>query len=107
MKIKNPALIALLAVSALGLLVALVLFALNNAGMFSTYDLMTGTMTGGLPAIAVLVPLGIGVLAGIAALVVWGLRANAASPQGTPATGHPYPRDATRTTTSAPDAERP
>jgi hypothetical protein len=104
MKIKNPALIALIAVSALGLLVALVLFALNNAGTFSTYDLMTGTMTGGLPAIAVLVPLGIGVLAGIAALVVWGLTA---SPQGTPATDHPYPRDATRTTPSAPDAERP
>lgn len=107
MKVKNPALLALTALSALGLLVALVLFAMNNAGMFSTYDLTTGTYTGGLSAAATLIPLGIGVLAGIAALVVWGMRANASSAPGTPATDHPYPRDETRTTPSPPDAERP
>lgn len=106
MKVKNPALLALTALSALGLLVALVLFALNNAGTFSTYDLTTGTYTGGLPAAATLIPLGIGVFAGIAALVVWGM-ANASSAPGTPATDHPYPRGAARTTPSPPDAETP
>lgn len=65
---KNPALVALSAVAAIGLIVGLVLYAVISAGFLNTYD-----AEGPSPLLA-LIPAGVGVLAGIAALLLWGMQ---------------------------------
>ena len=70
---KNPALTALTVIAVVGLIVGLAGFALIQAGMFDRYDFATGTLSGPSPLVA-LIPAGIGVLAGIAAQLLWGMQ---------------------------------
>ncbi len=70
---KITPLAVLSGVAILGLVAALGLFTAINAKMLSHYDYAANGLVGPSPLLA-LVPLGIGVLAGIAALVLWGVQ---------------------------------
>lgn len=74
MEIKNPPLVALIGVAVVGLFAALALAAMVNANLFARYDLNTGEYGGGPSVWIAVIPLAIGVLAGIAALVLWGVQ---------------------------------
>jgi hypothetical protein len=84
---KNLPVMVLGVIGVVGVLVAVVLFATINANMFATYSLVTGEFEGGPSAVIALIPLAIGVLAGIGALILWGV--NRAVERPTPATSHP------------------
>lgn len=70
---KNPAVAALTVVAVVAAVMTVLLVALSAAGMGQTYDYVSGTMGGGLPIWTALIPGAVAVLAGISALVVWGL----------------------------------
>lgn len=70
---KITPLAVLTGVAILGLVVALGLFAAINAKLLSHYDYAANGLVGPSPLLA-LIPLGIGVLAGVAALVLWGVQ---------------------------------
>ena len=101
MQIKNRPLFALIGVAVVGVLAAVVLLAIANAGLTGTYDFATGQREGGISPWVAVIPLAIGAGAGIGALMVWA-RASSTSPRSTPATGRPRPEDSPRTTPSEP-----
>lgn len=68
---KNPALVILSVVAGIGIVAAIGLFAAINANLLSTYDFATMEMVGPSPLLA-LIPLGIGLIAGVGAVVLWG-----------------------------------
>lgn len=70
---KNTPIVVLGGIGVVGILVAIVLFALVNGNMLATYSLTTGTYEGGPSAAIALIPLAIGVLAGVGALILWGV----------------------------------
>ena len=70
---KNLPLYLLVAVGIVGLIATLGMFAAISAGLFNSYDFETGTSAGPSVALA-LIPLGIAVVAGVGALVLWGQR---------------------------------
>ena len=103
MQIKNPPLVALIGVAVVGVLAAVVLFAVANAGLTGTYDFATGDRVGGMSGWVAVIPLAIGAIAGIAALVLWGTqRTSSTSPRSTPETGLPRPADSQQSTPSEP-----
>lgn len=68
--------LALLVVCVLGVLGALGLFSMVNAGMFARYDIVVGMRMGGPSPLIALIPLGIGVAAGIGAAITWTIEKN-------------------------------
>lgn len=70
---KNPALLVLTIVAIAGAVAALLLIALANAGVGRTYDFNSGLMVGGVQPWAALIPAAVAILAGIGALLLWGL----------------------------------
>lgn len=70
---KITPLAVLSGVAILGLVAALGLFTAINSKLLSHYDYAANGLVGPSPLLA-LIPLGIGVLAGIAALVLWGVQ---------------------------------
>lgn len=70
---KITPLAVLTGVAILGLVVALGLFAAINANLLSRYDYASNGLVGPSPLLA-LIPLGIGVLTGVAALLLWGVQ---------------------------------
>lgn len=71
MKITPLAVLA--GVAILGLVVAIGLFAAINSHLLSRYDYAANGLVGPSPLLA-LIPLGIGVIAGVAALLLWGMQ---------------------------------
>lgn len=71
---KNPAPGILAIVGGVGVLAGLVLVLASVYGAGRTYDVASGEMGGGVPIWVGIIPLTIGVLAVVAALVLWGMR---------------------------------
>ncbi|MDL9978857.1 hypothetical protein [Microbacterium candidum] len=71
---KNPPLAIATVVAVVGLVVGVVLLGVSLAGATRTYNIETMQMEGGIPVWAALIPLAIGVIAGMGALILWGMQ---------------------------------
>lgn len=70
---KKLPLYVLTVVAIVGIVAAVGIFAGFTSGLFSQYDMETSTMAGPSPLLA-LIPAGVGVIAGVGALVLWGIQ---------------------------------
>lgn len=75
---RNLPTVVLGAIAAVGLLAAVAIYAMTNANLFADYNLTTGRYEGGPSAVVALIPLAIGVAAGIGAIILWGVSRQAA-----------------------------
>jgi len=81
---KNPALGIMIIIGGLGVIVGLALVLASVYGVGRTYEVASGEFVGGLPVWVGIIPLAIGALSGIGALVLWGLRPSAADKTAAP-----------------------